>query len=49
MCGSRTAVAVAYPSVHLCVTMCVYLQVDSVYNEFEGRTVIDLGCGTVGL
>ena len=25
----------------------VVLQVDSIYNEFHGRTVVDLGCGTV--
>lgn len=23
------------------------LQVDNAYNEFEGKVVVDLGCGTV--
>ncbi len=31
----------------LCHRRLCHLQVDSVYHEFSGRTVIDLGCGTV--
>jgi hypothetical protein len=27
---------------------CPLLQVANAYDEFEGQTVIDLGCGTVG-
>lgn len=26
---------------------CCAMQIDSVYDEFAGRTVVDLGCGTV--
>ena len=26
---------------------CWAMQIDSVYDEFAGRTVVDLGCGTV--
>ena len=30
-----------------CKRLACSLQVDSMFDEFSGRTVVDLGCGTV--